>query len=141
MMRPGLSNSLESATDAPAIAPVRWWLLWGFGGMVAGNVLNVRLTPPGWPVASDYVLMALIPIGGLVMGLWSRAPGWVIGLYGMLGAATFYFFGQLLLDGRLGLRLSGHSGEIRQLAVNWGLFFLGSWVFCRGCVGLRRERR
>jgi hypothetical protein len=109
------------------------------GALVVGNVLNVRLTPPGWPIASDYVLMLLIPIGAIVMSLRSRIPGWAIGMYGLLGAATFCFLGQLMDDGRLGLTMSMGPGEVERLAVNWGLFFSASWVFCRSCVLLRRR--
>jgi hypothetical protein len=143
-MRRTVSISMEDAGEwvAGAVRPRRWWLLWLFGGMlVAGNVLNVRLTPPGWPVASDYVLMLLIPAGAIVMSLRSRIPGWVIGMYGLLGAATFCFLGQLMNDGRLGLRLSMGPGEVERLAENGGLFFGAAWVFCRGCVLLRRQER
>jgi hypothetical protein len=126
-----------SAEEKP---PARWWLLGVFGGaLVVLNLLNVRLTPPGWPIASDYVLMLLIPVGAIAMSLRSRIPGWVIGMYGLLGAAAFCFLGQLMNDGRLGLTMSMGPGKVEQLAMNWGLFFGVSWVFCRACVLLRRR--
>ncbi len=122
------------------VRPARWWLLWLFGAVVlGGNALSVRPTPPGWPITRDYVLMLLIPVGGIILSLLSRIPGRAIGIYGLLSAWAFLFFGALS-NTRLGLRL-GDSHAFHTFLLHWCLFIFGSWAFCRGCVVLRRGRK
>jgi hypothetical protein len=97
--------------------------------------LPPRLTPPGWPLAYDYALMLLLPIGGFVMSTMTSLPGWIIGLYGLGGACTF-LLGQLT-DTRLHFRFVD-AASVHLFVANWCVFILASWLICRCLVVLRR---
>ncbi|HEY1686852.1 MAG TPA: hypothetical protein VGG19_18975 [Tepidisphaeraceae bacterium] len=70
--------------------PRHWWMLVAFtvGIFALEDVLTARLTPPGWPIYSDYLLMLLIPIGAVVMATTTSLPAWSIGLYGLVSACV-----------------------------------------------------
>ena len=121
---------------AQAVHPRRYWVFAAFLiALVILEALQPRLTPPGWPTAFDYGLMLLLPIGAIVMALATSMPGWLLGLYGLLGACTFLV--AQFNDTRFPLRLDS-ARAIDIIAANWCAFVVFSWAVCRTAVLLRR---
>lgn len=119
----------------------RGWWLWGaftFGIYFFEDLYGARLT--GWPVAYDYVLMVLVPVGAIVMAIKTSVPGWAIGLYGVLSAYAFLLGN--LGDNNLYLRLSLRAdwrNFIFEFLLRWCVLMFGSWLICRVSVYLRRR--
>jgi len=130
------SPILDYAVPNVVRKPRGWglWVCFVFGIFLFEDVVTARLTPPGRPISSDYLLMLLLPIGAALMSISTSLPGWMIGLYGIEGACTF-LLGQLS-DTRLHFRLDQPNG-VFWFFVNWTAFIFVSWLVCRCSLLLR----
>jgi hypothetical protein len=109
-----------------------------FAVVVIGELFGVeRLYRWQWPLPGDYVLGGLLLAGAIVSALVTSAPGWVLGLYGLVGLCFFYPGETITREFRFNI---AEPGAVRLHIIRWSWALFVAWLACRSTVLLRRKR-
>ena|SRR5260221_305463 len=133
-------TSVLNYAPAPANRrPCRIWVPSAFLAVVVGGELFgvERLYRWQWPLPGDYKLGALLLVGAIVSALVTTLPGWVLGLYGLVGLCSFYPGETITREFHFGI---AERGAIPLHIVLWTCALLVAWGVCRSTVLLRRRR-
>jgi hypothetical protein len=119
--------------------PRRWWVpAVFFAVVVVGELFGVeRLYRWQWPLPGDYVLGGLLLAGAVVSTLVTSVPGWLLGLYGLVGLCFFYPGETITREFRFSI---AEPGAIRLHVIRWSCALFVAWLSCRSTVLLRRKR-
>ena len=134
MMSP-LILDYEIKTSRPS--PSRVWIplfFFFFSLVTIGEILIVRIYRGPWPVDEDYFLFAILLFGALMTALGSKVSGFVIGLYGLIGLATFMPGSQQSRDFKFRV---AEPGAVPHWTVGWTIALLVIWTLFRPLVLLR----
>ena len=132
------TSVLDYENAAANRRPRRTWVLLSFFAVVVvGELLLPRLYRWQWPLPGDYLLGALLLTGAIVSALVTTVPGWLLGLYGVVGLCFFYPGETMTREFRFGI---AEPGAIKLHIVRWTCALLVAWFVCRSTVLLRRTR-
>jgi hypothetical protein len=130
---------LNYALPEMQTGPARYWIPAFFLVVTAiGEFQVVRLSRWPWPMPEDYALGGLLIAGAAITSLFSRVPGWAIGVYGLAGICLFW-------DGQFAHRSMrfgiGQPDAMEAFAARWIAAMVAVWAVCRATVLLRLLRR
>jgi hypothetical protein len=119
--------------------PRRVWVLGAFFAVVVlGEMFGIeRLYRWPWPLPGDYALASLLLVGAIVSALVTNLPGWLLGLYGLVGMCFFYPGEMITREFHFGI---AEPGAIRLHVIRWSCALVVAWLVCRSTVLLRRKR-
>ena len=119
--------------------PRRWWVPGVFFAVVViGELIGVeRRYRWQWPLPGDYALGALLLAGAIVSALVTSVPGWLLGLYGLVGLSFFYPGETITREFRFSI---AEPGAVRLHIIRWSCALVVAWLVCRSTVLLRRKR-